>query len=228
MTDKCPSIEILTEVAGLPPGDPRRAHLDDCPRCQARAADYLDFMAGGTAVPPDRLDAAMGSLKAALDAEIHPNVTALPPRRPFLARPVVRGVLALAALLLIVIALSDLWERPRRDEIRLRAPEDEHAAAGLTLNPAEFLATGGVRLSWTAHPAADDYELLLLAPDLTLLETLTTAGETEMLVEAQVLERLLDSGRLFVWRVRALAGGDPLTESQPESCLLDGGDRSQR
>jgi hypothetical protein len=221
MTDQCPAIEVLIDIDELPIGDPGRAHLDDCPRCQARLADYRDFMDGGAEVPADELETAMNRLEAALAVEIHPDVKPFrAASRPLLMRPAVRGALALAALLLIVIAVNGLWQRPRNEKIRLRAPETESVGAVLELLPPERLATGGLKLSWSTFPDADDYELLLMAPDLSVLTTLTSDGQTQVTLTTDRLEALFADERIFAWRVRALAGGDPIGDSEPASCRL--------
>ncbi len=222
MNEQCPPVEALIDIYELPIGDPGRVHLETCPRCLARLADYHDFMTEGAEVPAGQLEAAMSDLESALAVEIYPNVEpfrAAP--RPLIARPAVRGALALAALLLIIVALNGLWPRPREaDEIRLRTPETESLGAVIELLSPEQLAGGGLALSWSAMPGADDYELLLMAPDLSLLATLSSGGQTHLNLDAERLNAWLAGGQVFAWRVRALSGGDPIGESPPSSFRL--------
>ncbi len=218
MTDHCPTLDILIDIDQLPKGNPGRAHLDDCPRCLSRLADYRDFINGGVEVPAGELNSAMRGLEAALAVEIHPDVKPFPvASRPILMRPVVRGALALAAILLVIVALNGLWQQPTTEKIRLRAPDPETVGMVLELFPVEHSGTGGIELSWTAFPDADDYELLLMAPDLSLITTLNSDGRTSLSLDADRMEALLGNKQVLAWRVRALSGGDPIGESASSS-----------
>ncbi len=221
MSDQCPTLEALIDIDQLPMGDPGRAHLDNCPRCLARLADYRDFIDGGAEVPAGELETAMSSLEAALAVEIHPDVKPFQAAsRPLLTRPVVRGALALAALLLVIVALNGLWQRPSTEKIRLRAPDTVADGNVIKLLPIVHSEAGGIELSWTAVPDADDYELLLMAPDLNVIATLKSEGRTNLSLDADRLEALLGDKRVLAWRVRALSGGDPISESTSSSCSL--------
>ena len=44
MSDRCLKPEELADLVGLPLGDPRRAHRDECPRCQALEQSFAAFM----------------------------------------------------------------------------------------------------------------------------------------------------------------------------------------
>ncbi|MCP5071426.1 MAG: hypothetical protein GY946_33105 [bacterium] len=221
MTDHCPTLDILIDIDQLSKRNPGRAHLDDCPRCLARLADYRDFINGGAEVPAGALESAMRGLEAALAVEIDPDVKPFPtPSRPFLMRPVVRGALALAAILLAIVALNGLWQRPATEKIRLRAPDPETVGMVIELFPGQHSGTGGIELSWTAFPDADDYELVLLAPDLSLITTLNSEGRTSLSLDAARMEALFGNQRVLAWRVRALSGGDPIGESASSSLDL--------
>ena len=67
--ERCPAVETLAELAALPPGDPRRRHLDTCPRCQARLATYEEFLRAEPAGSGPRVDAALARLAANLEPD---------------------------------------------------------------------------------------------------------------------------------------------------------------
>jgi hypothetical protein len=250
VVDRCPPVETLPEIAVLPLDgekvDPRRRHLASCPRCQARLADYRDFMAGGTPCPPRELHAAMASLDAALraagdrDAALGaagdgaaggraaaprpagPRARVLSPvfGHPLAGHPLARVGFALAALFLLLVALDALPERPRQREIRLRAGEGRPSAAALVLEAPRLLADGSLEFAWQALPGADDYRLRLLAPDLALLAERPCGGATLLRLAASELDALHVGGGVLVWQVEARAGGDPLALSPPATFSL--------
>ncbi len=230
MVDRCPPVETLAEIALLPLDgeevDPRRRHVAGCPRCQARLADYRDFMAGGTACPPRELNAAMAALDAALrtagDGAAANRAAGERARvlRPVFGQPLVRVALALAALFLLLVALDALPERPRQREIRLRAGEGRPAAAALVLEAPRLLADGSLEFAWQPLPGADDYRLRLLARDLALLAERPCGGATRLRLAASELAALEAAGGVLVWQVEARAGGDPLALSPPATFPL--------
>lgn len=226
MTDTCPAIEILATLAELPLGDPDRVHLDGCPRCQARLADYRDFMDGGVEVPGELLADALEQIDRRLGEEIHPDVLPFRPRSRarILSRPLVRAAMAVAALLLFAVALNGLRDRPegeKRGEIRLRDTNEASNADLLSTEDARLLADGAIEFSWSAHPGADAYLLRILGADLVLVEQIPTGDATSLRLEADRLAGLLDGDRLFAWQVTALFGDDPIAHSRPAPQRLD-------
>jgi hypothetical protein len=243
--DRCPPVETLPEIAILPLDgekvDPRRRHLEHCPRCQARLADYRDFMAGGTPCPPRELHAAMAALDATLrtaggrDAALgaagdgaagdraaahragDPRARVL---HPVFGHPLARVGFALAALFLLLVALDALPERPRQREIRLRAGEGRPSAAALVLEAPRLLADGSLELAWQALPGADDYRLRLLRPDLSLLAERPCGEATHVRLAGSEFAALRTAGGVLVWQVEAWAGGDPLAISPPATFPL--------
>lgn len=224
MVDRCPLPELLPELAELPATDPRRRHLDACPACQARLADYRDFMAGAAPCPPRELKPALAALDAGLRAAIAESegAAARPRvRRLSLEHPAARLGLALAAVLLLLVALNALPRGTREREIRLRVDEELlDAGQGLRLRPARLLADGGLALAWEPVAGADAYSVRLLAPDLSLLAERSSGGATELRLEARELRALLAGARILVWQVQARAGGDPLVQSSPATFAL--------
>lgn len=62
VTERCQTHEMLAAVSELAADDPRRAHLDSCPRCRARLIAYRAFLAGDL---PTELDSDLSNLAAA-------------------------------------------------------------------------------------------------------------------------------------------------------------------
>ncbi len=232
VVDRCPPADLLPDIALLPLGgdaeDPQRRHLDGCPRCQARLADYRDFMAAAMPVPPREVAAAMAALDAGLRSANAGEASLPAPaeRRgrilhPSFAHPLARVAFALAALFLLLVALDALPERPQRREIRLRAEQVPPApGSGLVLDAPRFLPDGALELSWQALPGADEYRLRLLAVDLALLAERGVGTATQLHLAATELAALRAAGAILVWQVEARAGGDPLAISTPAAIPL--------
>lgn len=225
MVDRCPSPDLLPELAELPESDPRRRHLERCPACQARLADYRDFMAGGTPCPPQELKRALGALDAGLRAAIAES--APPEARParaglrWLEHPALRLGLALAAILLLLVALNALPRGGREREIRLRVDDElPQSGHGLRLLAPRVLAGGGLLLRWEPVAGADAYRVRLLAADLSPLTERESGAATELRLAAAELRALLGEARVLVWQVEARADGDLLTQSAPATVAL--------
>lgn len=225
MVDRCPSPELLPELAELPESDPRRRHLESCPACQARLADYRDFMAGGAPCPPQELRKALGALDAGLRAAIAESA---PPEarrdRAGLRRlehPALRVGLALAAILLLLVALNALPRGAHKREIRLRVDDElPQTGHGLRLLAPELPAGGGLLLRWSPVAGADGYRVRLLAADLSPLAEHDRGAATELRLLPAELRALLGDARVLVWQVEARAGGDPLAQSAPATVAL--------
>ena len=222
MSESCPSLELLLEIAEQRGDDradePRRRHLERCPRCQARLADYRDFLAGGAPCPPAELKAAMAGLDRSLRETVHgPAAEQRRPRASILRldHPLLRGALAVAALFLLLISLDVLPRKPLDRTIRLRAGSGLPAPAAIQANPPHPTPDGGLEFSWQPVAGADDYEMRLLAPDLTVLDRRSSAGAARMRLEAAELSKLYGEGQVLVWQVEARAGTDPLVASAP-------------
>lgn len=224
MAESCPTVEVLADLAALPADDPRRRHVQDCPRCRARLLDYQDFLAGGAPVSAASLEDALDRLDAALrDATADPGpAPALPRREALPLRPVWRATLALAAVLLLAVAvtplLRDALDRGGPRELRLRG---QTPTVALALQPARWTADGALVLGWSPVPGADAYTVHLLDAALNPLGARDAGAGTQLTLDAAALRALLpDGGDFMVWQVEALSGGDPLAMSPPESLVL--------
>lgn len=192
MNDRCEPIETLRQAAALPAGDPRRDHVEACPRCAARLAALASFLDGGDVPAGADPDAADRRLAAALRDERN--------RRSAGGRRFGAGLLALAAVLLLLVVgpglLGDHEGPPASGTLRGDAAPDAFA-----------LRAEGRTLSWNAIPGADAYEVILYDDSLAPL------GEPIAIRGATSLELDLDGPAPAYWRVTARRGGDPLASS---------------
>jgi hypothetical protein len=205
MTDECYRSDELEELAATPPGDPRRAHLAECPRCRTDLAAYLAFMNPGPHPAEADPEDARTRLAAALEREIlpaqspHTGVVREPqqppdhPVRAFwrsMTRPVLRPVWGLAAVVLLIVAAQQAVQFSRRagEPIVLRGPAE--AAAEAVTASMEMLDDGSVRFRWPPVTGAESYSIALYRGDLSQLDRFDAGAATTLLLDAQTIARL--------------------------------------
>jgi hypothetical protein len=218
MREECIPIERIEAVAALPETDPRRRHLESCPRCRAHWAELQDFMRLGAAPAEARPAEARERLQHWLDSELlarpaarHPAEHRSPrPWRPWEWPAVLR--LAAAAAAVIVVGAVWTWQRASAPVpgAALRGGGDattgtaSRDSIALALDPASH--PGDVRLRWNAVAGAEAYEVTLHAADLSVIGRIDAHGGTGC--------ALPDSLRgATLARVRALRGGDEFARS---------------
>ena len=226
MNSDCPRIEDLAGIAELGPGDPRRRHLDGCPRCQARLAGYQEFMRGAGECDQDQLDAAVDLLGAKLDREIlgrHEDAAPERGRSIFsFQSPYVRGALALAACVLLFFALFGLRDRTERDgrapgDILLRSGETTPPEGSILLDEPRYPADGGVELSWRPLPDADMYVVKILNAELDQVADVPAGSAGSLVLESARLHELVSGAGAYAWIVIALSEGEEIARSRASS-----------
>ena len=226
MTERCHPLESLAVIGQLAPGDPRRAHLDDCPRCRARLVAYRAFMVGDLptdlGLDPSILGAARSQLDAAVAREIYGTDhrpaarIGLRARLVGLAAKSWRPVLAAAAVLVLVFGL-------KTNQVPLDLP--------LPSLGTESLLRGTVERSQIDHPLRvepgpdeDTWHLAWEPPERTTASTVvlydTDLAEVARLDAGEADKFLLESKMIstpesvaFVRGVFA-ANGDEIGRSQ--------------
>jgi hypothetical protein len=199
MNGECVRIEHMADIELLPPDDPRRRHLETCPRCRAAYAAYRDFM-----TPPPDLDTkdARARLEAALEREMAVPASkvagSIAPRRS--ARWV--GWTAAAAALVVVAGV--LWMRPQA-----MRPQDAPVLRGPTARTTLALASPvvtpeGVTLSWTAEPAATAYEVEFYDDAMREVLRVPAGSATRLVLTRAMLGERAAIGTDLAWRVIAI------------------------
>lgn len=200
MNGECVRIEHMADIELLPPEDPRRGHLESCPRCRAAYAAYRDFMAP----PPPGLDTedARARLEAVLEREM-----AVPTSKvagSIAPRNAARWVGWTAAAAAVVVVAGVLWMRPQtmrpQDAPVLRGP-----TARTTLALASPVVTGdGVTLAWTAEPAATAYEVVFYDASMREVLRVPAGPVTELALTRAMLGERAAAGTDLAWRVIAI------------------------
>jgi hypothetical protein len=213
----CIPLDELERVASLPPGDPLRRHVAECPRCSALVDSYMLFASPGDAADAPHVAAADARLAAFLEREIgaapapapRPAVAPAPGRGPsWFERLTLRPAFALAA-----VAALALWPRgdsgPPVDALR-----GGPAAAALEVRAAR-LDDAGLSVEWNTVGGADAYEVRVYAADLSELARLNANGDTVLAVSPSELSFRAVPGQALLVRVFARAGGAERAASAP-------------
>lgn len=204
MSDRCLNPEELADLAA---DDPRRAHVDACPRCQALLQSYAAFMDPVNVPRGANLEEADSRLAAALDREIGVGGEVVRPAASFWTPFRVRTLAAAAAVVIVAVGLSVF--QPGSEV----ASPDEPVLRGIGAPAAPFrcqmamLDEGGFRVSWPGIAEATGYRLVVFGEDLTELAEFDVGMETKF-------ELQLPEGAAFC-RVIALRDGDELGRSDP-------------
>lgn len=192
------------ELAGLAFEDPRRAHVEGCPRCQAILKSLAAFMDPVEIPAEANLAEADTLLAAALEREmevVRPAPTFWTPFR-------VRVLSAVAAVLVVAVGLSLFGGGP--DVV----PNGEPVLRGVDDSAGRFLChfdnptgPGDPQLSWTTFDGATEYKVVAYDLQLKELAVFEAGSETSL-----VLDPPLNTS---FFRVIALKDGDELARSEP-------------
>jgi hypothetical protein len=216
----CPPVESFEELLRLDARDPRRAHLDDCPRCRARLIAFRSFVERRPMPAGADLGDARRRLSAAIRAEIEQESPRhrLWPRRPrpwrmqLLWKPALGLV---AAGVLVILLLRPAGQGSGDGALVLRGEGPAPAALAADRAP-----DGSLRLSWPAVPPAEGYRVMLYGRDLAEIARLEAGRDTVLVLSAERVARLGPSGGAVFWRVAALEGGEPVSLSAPATLQL--------
>ncbi len=238
-TSTCVRVEELGDLLELPADDPRRRHVEGCPRCRTLLASYARFLTPGTPPAGARLEQAEVRLTQVLRGALHGSSAApagppaSPDRAPARAQgrpgfweqlrelanaPALRPAWAAVAILVVAsVAFSLLDIRgPGRREPVLRGgapPARTQAVAKPGLLPVAPASGGALRLGWTRVPGAEDYEVRLYSADLAQLAALGPTADTTLVLRPQALPARPRPGETVLWRVYARRGGDEIAYS---------------
>jgi hypothetical protein len=201
MNGECVRVEHMADIDQSPLDDPRRRHLETCPRCRAQYAAYRDFMTLRPADPGSDPERARAELEAALEREMGtPSKVAgtIAPRRAMRWA----GWAAAAAAILAVSGV--IWVR--QTSIRpADAPILRGPATRTTLVLASPSRVGdAVELSWTSEPAATAYEVVLYDDAMREVLRVPTGAATVLRLTRPMLGERAAAGTDLAWRVVAM------------------------
>ncbi|MFC1572860.1 hypothetical protein ACFL6M_04595 [Candidatus Eisenbacteria bacterium] len=231
MSEQCYSAEELAGIAGLPEDHPRRAHLADCACCRAQLILFRKFM--DPALPAGaQEERAEEELTAAVRRKVWGEAESDSGRaeqdtltlaregrhlRAAFALRLLRPVLAIAAVVMAVLAVQQVWppQRERPDNVILRGGSRETI---LVADPVR-LPNGQIRLTWNALESNVVYRVVFY--DVTQKEILRidAAGDTVAILDPSEIPASEERAGLL-WRVVAMRDGDELAASSTRTLSL--------
>ncbi len=203
MSDRCLNPE---ELADLSPDDPRSAHVENCPACQAVAKSLAAFLDPGDFPEEADLTDADSRLAAALDREIGPAGKVVRPAPSFWTPFRVRTIAAAAAVVVVAVGLSLVRTGPV-------GPPQEPVLRGIGAPAAPFssqmvmLEKGAFQVNWPGIAEATGYRVVVYGEDLQELAGFDVGPVT-------TYELKPPAGAAFC-RIIALRAGDELGRSDP-------------
>ncbi len=216
---RCFEAGEIAEVLSLGAEDPRRRHLEGCPRCRALALSFRDFVEPGPVPAGARSAEAAERLSQAIAREIEAGArrAASRPRtgalrrwlEGWLGRPSLRPVWVTASVVVVAgAAVIAILSRPAPESV-LRGERP----AALALQPVRQQPGGELRLRWEPLAGAVSYQVRLYATSLEEVARLEPVRVPETVLRREALPSGLASGTRLLWRVVALRGGDELALS---------------
>lgn len=215
---KCIEAGALDEILASAVTDPRRRHLESCPRCRALAENYALFLS-----PPDDdpalTDRAQAKLDAFRDRLLAPTDPIAAPRRAMSgAAPWWRGLFAPAArpawALAGVLVIAGAWyvtrpSPPSPADIRLRGEQ----RIEMPLAAPRYLDANTLVLGWRSMPEAARYEVRFYSTSLTEIGRRDAGTDTLLRIAVGQLPPTYARGESVLYRVVALQGGDEISRS---------------
>lgn len=226
---QCIDEQALGDVLALPESDPRRRHVDECPRCRALAVSYRQFLepsseeaaSFGTAEDRrltdfrERLTGVAAAPSAPMpDAKARAAAPAPRSWSDRLFAPALRPVWALVA---IAIAFGVMQLAPKSPHRSATAPVLRGGSAHELATATPSYAANGVTLAWSANPEADQYQLRFFSSALTEIGRRDLGRDTSVTLAIADLPAAYAGGETILWRVVALKGGDEIETSAPGS-----------
>jgi hypothetical protein len=244
MNTRCFDQDEIADVLDLEPGDPRRRHLEECPRCQALAMVFTEFMRDRSVPPGSDLEDANAQLLTAFEKEQGKEQSVglapegMPASRgvvqhrtpwaqilPWLHAAGRRPVLAAAVVVLVAGTVYVSIERhsgsERPDVLRGAPPAPSTAAAtSARLLPVEMDPAGNRVLRWRRVLGADAYQVRFFGADLSDFARIGPLADTLLVLSPGVLPAGSVAGATAGWQVVALQGGCELGVSPPGTVQL--------
>lgn len=213
MKHDCIETIQLATVMKLPADDPRRRHLQRCPRCASRLLIYQRCLSAveDDVADPEAADEHLSAvMKAAIAGNRERDVFNARVTRRVLGRP----VWVVAAL--FVLAAAVYWWKPwTTDQTVLRGPG---LPPQVRLEGWELLPGQNVQLAWRGVAGADGYLVHLRSASLEPIAVFGPVSDTTYAFHPDSLPP--GTPRVLLWRVIAVRSGDEIGRSQPASLEL--------
>ena len=223
MDANCPPIEMFEDLLMGDPDDPRRTHMNDCPRCRARVTAFAAFMQIDPLPEGARLEEARRHLTASLRDEVERPSPSRKARTPFswfrISGPIWKPALGLASLLLIVGIFLRVGSDRRIETGPVLRDAAPAASAGTPLMSG-VSAGGGMELRWREVPSAEGYRVHIYGSDLVELSVLEVRSDTSITLTPDRLAALALSGKPVIWRVGIVRNGDEVSLTPPATFRL--------
>jgi hypothetical protein len=223
MDANCPPIEMFEDLLMGDPDDPRRMHMNDCPRCRARMTAFATFMQIDPLPEGARLEEARRHLTASIRdvaARRSPSRKAWTPFSWFrISGPIWKPALGLASILLIVGIFLQVGPDRRIETGPVLRDAAPVAPPGVPLVSGAS-AGGGVQLRWRAVPSAEGYRVHIYGSDLVELSVLELRADTSITLSPDRLAALASSGKPVIWRVGIVRNGDEVSLTPPATFRL--------
>ena len=233
---QCIDEQALGEVLALPLSDPRRRHVDECPRCRALTVSYREFLE-----PASEETASYGTSEDRRLTELRERLTgaapapARPARDPSaraatpaasrpanaprswsdrLFGPALRPVWAIVA---IAIAFGVMRVAPKSPPGPVSPPVLRGSSPHELATAPPSYAANGVTLAWSANAEADHYQVRFFSSALAEIGRRDLGRDTSATLATGDLPAAYASGETIFWRVVAMKSGDELESSAPGS-----------
>ena len=198
--DRCFDTREIPTLTGLAADDPRRRHLEACPRCRALAQAYAEFLDPGDTSDLEDLSALDAELARRLDKTIAESPVLVIRRRRRRTWMAAAAVLAACALGLAAGELLRLREGilpSEGDHLR-----GEAVASGLVVTT----TADGWILTWPDAPEFDLVVYVFLSDSLEEIGRRTATGELALAADDPL-------ARAIFCQALAVAQGDTLARS---------------
>lgn len=223
MKQNCPDESVLAALMALETKDPRRAHVNDCPRCQARWLDLELFLEPPPLPAGSDVGDAQARMRHALDQEFERARPSAGQRSGGLRHTPwfgslwhpraawgLAGVLVVGGLAYFALRDGPLGTGP--DVLREEPSTTASGSRAPLMLEAPSLRAGELVLRWSRVHEADAYEVHLVGDDLNEVLVLGPLSDSTVVVKPGRVPGF-ESGHILGWRVVALRAGDEIARS---------------
>ena len=204
MKRRCYGAEEIGEILESGPDDPRRPHIEECPRCRALAGEYREYIETGRSFPgPDLFEANRKIRKAIGGGGSLGRAGAGGARGRLFASPYVRPALVAVAAFLVAFGVYSLMIAFTPEGQKFITPKE---VATLPVDDSPLApqppvpVDGGVVLSWNGVKFAKSYDVIVLSEMLVQVARFGPFTDASFTLREKEIEGI-SKGTPLVWRV---------------------------